>query len=76
MERPTFLSEGAIELHDIAAELSPSVPGIEEHLLKNPHVLVAVQRHDRDAERWVNAESKDKFLWIKARQVRVLQRKS
>ena len=69
MERPRFLSASANELHQVAKDFHPSVPGIKEHFVKESHVLVAVERYDWEDERWATEESRDRFLWIKGRMV-------
>ena len=54
MDRPTFLTESATELHEHARKLAPTVPGYEQHMSKESHVLIGVERHD--AHEWTASQ--------------------
>ena len=73
MERCTFLSAAANELHADAKHLHTNVDDIGDHLQKASHILIAVERHDKDSEQWRNEAAKDRYLWVKGRSVSVLQ---
>ena len=66
MDRPSFLSAGANELHETACKLAATVPDFKQHMSKSSHVWIVVERHD--AEQWaMTLDPKDRFLWIKGR---------
>lgn len=69
MEGANNLSNAAEALHHQARSLIPLVPEVADIFGRPNRVLVAILRHDRDDEHWGNGDPKDRFLWIKARQV-------
>lgn len=66
-----FLTPKAIGVHNEAKQFIRTIDGIQEHFDKPGRVLVAVERHDKDAEQWREAEPKDRFVWMKAKKVRL-----
>lgn len=71
MELPPHIDTArALYVHSVARDLVPAVSTINEHLVADPsHVIIAVERHDKDSPRWRYALPKDRFLWIKAKLV-------
>ena len=69
VENLNILPASTMELHDDAKHLASSVADIRDHMSKASHVLIAVERHDKDSAGWHALEPKDRFLWIKGRTV-------
>ena len=56
--------------HRNTKALIPTAVGDHEDFLsKEGRVIVAVERHDHDAERWTSQGPEHRYLWVKARTV-------
>ncbi|KAH9834261.1 Dynamin family [Teratosphaeria destructans] len=55
-------------LHDVLRLSSEAVPDRDAHLAKSAdHVIIAIERHDKDGPNWTEAEAMHKFVWVKGR---------
>lgn len=54
---------------DTRALIPTAVGDHKDFLSKEGRVIVAVERHDHDAERWTSQGPEHRYLWVKARTV-------